>query len=777
MGMAGAAAAVPWRFNLRKMMLEGARAYAVQSPILNKFVDSLPGLTAAGQNNLGQYLPLMTPDTAAFPGSDYYRMQGSQFTVQMHSQLSPTPVWGYSKGDALGDTAKRYLGGVIVASKDRPVRITMTNNLPAAHILPVDQTLPMWNGAMGAATGVNRMSVHLHGGFPPWPSDGTPFQDFGTAGNGYGFSALFPPDMVAVTPPGSYSLYWTNQQTARFLWYHDHAMHITRLNAYAGLASGYVLTDTFEQSLVNSGLLPTAARTLYLVIQDKGFNADSSLWYPSVYQADLAIPGNLPIVDGPVNNPGGPNFTFPAQPPLTFRWPWAGPPASVPPALSLVPEAAFDTILVNGCAYPYTTVQPRHYRFRILNGSQARAYNLQLYFAKSNTLADPLSGEADLTKPGPQFVQIGTEGGFLPAPTLLPAAPAAPGVTQQPIGFDVNPLSPTFGNAINYNLALAPAERADLIIDFSKVPVNSVLVLYNDAPQPWPMGDPRNDYFTGDPDNSAFGGAPTTLPGQGPNTRTLMQFRVVPLVGPPDSARLTIIPSQARFNRSNVIFPAIPPLPTAGAPVRKLTLMETFEDGVTPGVPANNGRLLQLLGGNTTDAVNPNIWGDPTLYRSYVAGRGEVVTRGSVEVWEIHNLTGDTHPIHFHLVNVQVLNRQTFDALGYLAAAAAAPPNTAVDPTPFLIGAPRAPDRNELGYKETVRMNPNEVTRVVMKFDLPTMPSNFVAANWPPLSTRLSDPMSLPGPSNPPLNGFEYVWHCHILEHEEHDMMHALVVV
>jgi spore coat protein A len=137
------------------------------------------------------------------------------------------------------------------------------------------------------------------------------------------------------------------------------------------------------------------------------------------------------------------------------------------------------------------------------------------------------------------------------------------------------------------------------------------------------------------------------------------------------------------------------------------------------------------------------------------------VAAGSTEVWEIYNTTADVHPMHFHLVDVQVLSRQQFvqDAAGLPVN----DPNTGLPQ--LIIGTLRGPDNNERGYKETVRMNPGEVIRVIMKFDLPSVP--FVI---PPSPRMAQPPYSL-------ANAHEYVWHCHILEHEEHDMMHALVVV
>ena len=164
-----------------------------------------------------------------------------------------------------------------------------------------------------------------------------------------------------------------------------------------------------------------------------------------------------------------------------------------------------------------------------------------------------------------------------------------------------------------------------------------------------------------------------------------------------------------------------------GVKVRQLTLNETF-DGY--------GRLIQLLG--TNKPVNGGFG------RAYMDPATETPEEGTTEVWQIANLTGDTHPIHFHLVNVQLLGRQPFDAAHY-------------NGTPHYTGPAQGPLRTELGWKETVRMNPGEVTTVIMKFDLPTVPFSV--------------------PSSPRTGGNEYVWHCHILEHEEHDMMRPLVVM
>ena len=465
--------------------------------------------------------------------------------------------------------------------------------------------------------------------------------------------------------------------------------------------SAYIIRDALESRLISSQLLPS--REIPLIIQDKTFVDGSDRQYVWGRRGDLWYPYRYETGSDP-----------------TARWdygPDADPPGAVTgplPIPSAVPEFFADTAIVNGAAYPYLEVEPRHYRFRILNGSQARFYNVQLYYA------DATGKEADLSRPGPAFTQIGTEGGFLSFPVRLNDPP-------RPIGFDAN------GNANRYTLLLAPAERADIVIDFSEVPVGAKLILYSDAPAPFPMGDPRNDYFTGDPDQSSAGGAPSTPPGMGPNTRTLMQFRIVPLAGNADARVMGTLPAIARAGSGNVVLPPLSTLdPRRCERVRNLTLNEDFDE---------RGRLVQRLG--TAEQAGLNSQGLPTWGRAYMDAVTENPRNGSTEVWNIFNLTGDTHPVHFHLVNVQLLARRPFDPERW-------------DGRPTWTGPARGPDANELGWKETVRMNPGECTTVIMKFDLPTVP--------------------FPVPSSPRTGGHEYVWHCHILEHEEHDMMRPLVV-
>ncbi len=684
-----------------------------QSPVgLKKFIQALPGLGPDG-------IPVATADTFTVPGSDFYRLEVGQYSQSFHPDLPPSTLRGYADS-AFGlkgcKPNYRYLGGVIVAKKSRPAWVRIKNNLPKGpHPLPVD------TGIMGVVKGQNenRTCTHLHGGQVPWTSDGGPYAWSDPQGN---VGPSFIPHVNGTGVPGETQLFYPNDQSARLMWYHDHVVGITRLNAYVGIVSAYIIRDDTEEALIKAKVLPS--NEIPLIIQDKTFVTHEAikdgyawgkvgdLWYPWKYEAS-----SLP--DGTGRWDYGPDMTPPSVlPPGNQKL----------PTPSIVPEFFSDTAIVNGAAYPYVKVEPRHYRFRILNGSQARFYNLQLYFE------DALNpGEADLTHAGPRIIQIGTEGGFLPVPVALNNPP-------QQIAFD-----PVTENAIQYTLLLAPAERADVVIDFSNAPVGSKLILYSDAPAPFPGGDTRNDYFTGNPDQTSTGGAPSTQEGRGPNTRTLLQFQVTALVGAKDPASMNIL-EEAAVNGSasgsvahgaSLLLAARRPglSPKSACKVRELTLNEDFDEF---------GRLIQTLG--TTSSQSNNNQGLPTWGLGYMDKPTEVVKAGTVEIWKIYNLTGDTHPIHFHLVNVQVLSRQGFDVDKFLTQKGAI----------ALTGTPRLPDLNERGYKETVRMNPGEVTTVMMRFDLARAPF-FV-------------------PESPRTGGYEYVWHCHILEHEEHDMMRPLVV-
>jgi Putative multicopper oxidases len=669
-------------------------------------------------------IPVAAPDASVAPvtGVAHYTININQFQdAGVCPTLGPTTLWGYNPANPLGGGSQpqKHLGGILVGTKGTPIQITFRNNLNVPkHILPNDQTIP------DANLGFNRTAVHLHGGLVPWITDGGPFDWFDPNGN-VGTSFLNNQVLNPGAAAGEAEYYYPLNQSARFLWYHDHAVGITRLNAYAGIASAMLLRDGFEINLKNQGLPEfiensvlggTTIQELPLVIQDKifvgsnlaavdptyeGVTTPGSLWYAHIYER------NRWKAQG--NTVGG-NLT--------------------PPDPSVVAEFFGDTMLVNGTAFPRTNVEPRRYRLRLLDACNARFLNLQLYVddgSANGITLNPATGFptnapalCDPNNPGGSatVLQIGTEGGFLPRPARIP--------TNVPFDSETETAS----------LLMAPAERPDILVDFSAHPGKSI-ILYNDAPAPFPDGAPVNDYFPGWNAKGNTGGNPVnalTPAGFGPNSRVLMRFDVGTTVTAPADVPLTI--NTTTDLSGGLDTPLIPfgvSAPPPGVAVRSLTLNEAFDP---------YGRLIQLLG---TTALP----GSPSagFGRAYTDPATETPLQGATEVWEIFNTTADVHPMHFHLVNVQVINRQPFQVKSLGSTSGGVNFTGPVTPA----------QPNETGWKETVPMFPGTVTRVIMKFDLPSVPFTV--------------------PSSPRTGGSEYVWHCHILEHEEHDMMRPLVVI
>jgi len=731
-----------------------------QSTGLSKFTEQLRGVYPLDSNGI----PVAVPDGGSGAGGClHYKIDIKEYTDTLHSSMGTktTTLWGYKPQDTLGGAVEqRHLGGIIVARRGDPIQITFTNMLPTTHILPVDPTI------MGVVSGHhNKTSVHLHGGLVPWISDGGPFSWFGNVTDGdYGLSVpstdgnilkILKPSLG----PGQAEYYYPNNQSARLMWYHDHAIGITRLNAYAGIASAYILRDdeeahlaglkwdttlkeyVLDSSITGDGLpdfIERGGREIPLVFQDKIFvndginnplspnydanwtgpSAAGSLWYPHKYE------------NGPSGRWGSAYDINPLLPdPSTLTDP------------SAIPEFFGDTMLVNGVVHPKKAVEPRRYRLRILNACGARFLNLQLYVADSTggiTLGSGTSyGSAaaiPTNAPGPDFLVIGNEGGFLTKPVKVysnqpmkyipPTAPAT-------IPSEVLPANP------GGSLITAPAERWDVIIDFKGFEGKS-LILYNDAPGPYPGGDPLNDYQDID-----------TLAVLGHNTRNIMRFDV--------GSSITLPPDDPLLITTLTPMPGIdsPLNPASAIRLRKLTLNEVFDE---------NGRLIQMLGTNHSEPL-PTVTGGilsnvytidpptaPNFARQYDSALTEHPMPGDIEIWEIANLTMDTHPMHFHLVNVQLLKRQPFSSYSYDTVTGLG--------TPTGLGTARGPEDTEKGWKETVKMHPGEVTTIIMKFVLPSD----------------SPGLPFPVPESPRTGGHEYVWHCHILEHEEHDMMRPLVV-
>jgi FtsP/CotA-like multicopper oxidase with cupredoxin domain len=838
------------------------------SPPLRKFVDSLPGLGVANRNNLNQYIPVAVPDANTYPGSDYYEIELGEYTEKMHSDLNSTTLRGYRQTNTTDPNVSQfhYLGPLIIAHKDRPVRIKFTNMLPTGAggdlFIPVDTTV------MGAGMGPlgmdvtpgnqmdytqNRGTLHLHGGRTPWISDGTPHQWITPAGENTdypkGVSVQNVPDMPD-PGDGSMTFFYSNQQSARLMFYHDHVYGITRLNVYAGEAAGYLITDQTEQELVTSGLIP--AEQIPLIIQDRtfvdanttlvtdptwnwgsmpGMAMTGDLWFPHVY-----MPNQNPYDMGGANPFGrwdyGPWFWPPW--PVTYgevnnpyydpvNAPWEPPMVPGVPNVSMTMEAFHDTPLVNGTAYPYIEVQPKTYRFRILNAANDRFWNLLLLQADPAVSVGtagltevkmvpfypgtwpagwgtPDAREGGVPDPcmlGPDIIQIGTEGGFLPAPVVW---------SNIPVDYEYDRRNIVVLNVKEHNLFLGCAERADVIIDFSAF-AGKTLILYNDSPAPVPAADPRLDYYTGNPDFTGTGGTTTTLPGYGPNIRTIMQIRVANTTPAPafnltalEDAFKSTATSQGVFARGqdpilvpqagydsayNATFPAgitaYERIQSLSLTFNPLDLSQPNKLSTTPLTIMNKpkaiaeefeneyGRMSGFLG---VEVPFTNGMNQTTIFYDYIDPATETVNDSmtamspvagdGTQIWKITHNGVDTHPVHFHLFDVQLINRVGWD------------------------GAIRPPELNELGWKETVRMNPLEDCIVALRPVAPKTPFTVPDSVRPLNPTMpLGDTMGFKNvdPNGNPITvtnvmtnfGWEYMWHCHILSHEEMTMMRPVV--
>jgi FtsP/CotA-like multicopper oxidase with cupredoxin domain len=411
--------------------------------------------------------------------------------------------------------------------------------------------------------------------------------------------------------------------------------------------------------------------------------------------------------------------------------------------------------------------------------------------AQAMWAADGRAGGApDPRNAGPAWVQIGSEGGLLPAPVVIP--PTA-------INYEQNTRSITIGSVAVHGLWLGPAERADVFVDFSQF-AGKTLILYNDAPAPAPAIDSRLDYFTDDGDQTPIGGAPNTPAGYGPNTRTIMQVVVdAPSAGGKPLSLNALKAAFASTATTPGIFAATQPTTIVPEPAynsayagnfppkysgigdNSMTFSPiaplTFESllnaepsactgTTTPPVQCGTfnhkaiqelftldyGRMNATLG---TELPNVNFTNQTTIPLGYVDPATEIVRQGDTQLWKITHNGVDSH---FHLFNVQVINRVGWD------------------------GSLRPPDANEMGWKDTVRMNPLEDILVALQPITPQLP-------WPiPNSVRLNDitggkmytnvdPFTNVGTPTADVQtnfGWEYVWHCHILGHEENDMMRPI---
>ena len=663
--------------------------------------DALPGGTLDPLGIPMYQTPMLIPPVMPKAGTikqrggkniDYYEISMTQFNQQILPATMPmTPVWGYGSVNGAGSKRPLLLHNApsltIEADWKRPVRVRWINDLKDAnnnflpHLLPVDQTLhwanppggiltrdtrPDFELTPGAYTGPVPMVTHVHGavgvgdesdGYPeawylPDLGDSLP-EGYADRGTWYEFfAAKAEASYGAAWGPGYATFQYPNLNRASTIWYHDHALGMTRLNVYAGPAGFYIIRGgpsgdgaVLDSRTSLAAVLPGPApkdgdksnKTYYeipVAIQDRAFNDDGSLFYPSSREFFDGILGDR-IPDG------------------EFSPIWN-------------PEFFGNTIIANGNTWPFQTVEQRRYRFRFLNGCQSRFLILDF-----NQI------------PGVEVWAIGNEGGFLAAPVNL----KDPQLPEEQFG----------------RLLMGLAERADLIVDFTNVPLGNY-VLGNVGPDaPFGGGVPGMDFEVSDPDS----------------TGQIMEFRVVPAVAadpstPPEFLQL----------------PAIVPLPPETV-TRQLALIEAAGESTTPDPDDPDavieGPVEALLGTVGPDSIKPSIPAGVWTARKWMEPVTENPGVGTTEVWEIYNTTMDAHPMHVHETVFEVWNREGL---------VLDDDDEVVQPIQ-LDGVITPPEPWETGFKDMVIAYPGQVTRIRAQFN----------------------------------QAGQFVWHCHIVEHEDNEMM------
>ena len=540
---------------------------------------------------------------------------------RFHRDLPESAVWGY------GGTVP---GPTIEAEAGQPVVVAWRNELGGT--LPVVVTTAP---EAADASGVPVQCV-------PGLSGGTPDRDAAalaghTVVHLHGGLTPAPYDGWAenLSAPGQDAVFhYPMGQRAALLWYHDHVMGVTRFGVYAGLAGLWIIRGQRERDL---GLPEGPPFEVPLLICDRNFGLDEA----------GRLTGQLVHKTDPE-----------------------------------VMEAFAPFTVVNGKVWPLLEVEPATYRFRVLNGSNARTYRLVLL----------RGGEPEMDR----ITQIGTDHGLLRAPARVP-----------PDG-----------------LVLASAERADLLVDFSDLEPGSELTLLNTAAAP----------FDGTPFPAANASSAAD-PGRMLPYPHVMGFRVVegPVTRP-------AIPGELA---TDYRLPA--PDALAGAPRRTIALVERELEGEPSMLTMRE--LVIADDDHAGPAVTVTDGEQTTRYRAAAAHFEDATTffpvLGRYEVWQLINLTDDTHPIHVHLDPFQILSRRPIryqipdHGIEDLALTAAV--TLERDPDDEL---GHTIDDNERGLKDTVRVNPNEIAEIAVRF------------------TTYSG---------------RYMYHCHILEHEDRDMMRPFV--
>lgn len=565
-----------------------------------------------------------------------YRVNMSRFYEQiLPAPLPMTEVWGYGgqAKDAVTGTLLGFVrnspGPSFEVIHGVPINVTWLNDISVAHMFAVDPTLhwsnpnnmshmmdgmednmPAFPPGYPEAQSPVPLVPHVHGAEVQSTSDGNPdawFTIDGKHGSAYSSYRVAPYANSTV-------FHYPNEQLPATLWYHDHALGITRINVMSGLAGFYFLKDPADTI---APLLPTGKYDMPLAIQDRTFYKNGSFY-----------------------------FTTEGDNPDTHPY-WN-------------PEFFGDTTMVNGKVWPNMNVDKGQYRLRLLDGSNARFYNISF----SN---------------GMPFTVIASDGGYLRSAASMTT------------------------------LLMAPGERYEILVDFSSLAVGTKIVLLNSANAPFPDGDPVEEETTG----------------------KIMQFTVTSNAGPAAAVLPTILN------------------PTLASSFPSLTVVNKTRTLVLTEVMGENGPLEILLNGV-----------------KWSAAVSELPVLGTTEDWVIINPTADTHPIHLHLTQFQLVSRQSIDSEAYFNEwmdVNGMPPimnlstiPAEVNPTPYLKGSPRGPDPQEQGWKDTIQMNPGEVT--------------IIRVRYAPNDGSLAYPFDATvGPG--------YVWHCHILDHEDNEMMRPILVI
>ncbi|SNB47177.1 multicopper oxidase family protein [Geobacter sp. DSM 9736] len=725
----------------------------------------LPGGTLDPLSITKYVTPLVIPPVMPNDGTgpNNYDIAIRQFTQQiLPTGLPPTTVWSY--GSALDPATFNYPAFTIETTANNPVNVRWINDLKdpvtgnfLPHLLPIDQTLhwanPPATGCIhgpvnstdcttanpGPYTGPVPLITHVHGAHVDPHSDGYPEAWYLPAATnipaGYAMKGKLFDDATGsnLGDTGYADFLYRNDQPAATLWYHDHTLGMTRSNVYAGPAGFWLIRGGAFDGATNSatglpavlpGPAPVAGNTV------AALNTPGDPVRNAVREIPLAIQDRSFNLNGSLFYPASRAFFD------GYLGPYA-PASDISPTWN--PEAFFNTMVLNGKTWPVLEVAPARYRLRLLNGCNSRFLNLALF----EVLKDPGNGKkqknnAKLGREFP-FFQIGAEQGFLPKVVMVQTGFA----TELPGNGTIPALTPAANP--QQALLMGLAERADVIVDFTGLPAGTRIRMINTAPDapfggfPAPPADPST---TGQVMEFVVNAALLGAPGSTDLTATAPQNLVLnaePVLGAPEAVRQVSLNEEMSGQVCVTATPAgrIKVIAVSPAPMNDVQIATFCAATNPPSVPM--APKAAKLG--TVDLTNPVLpVGTPLAWDDMTgASTPKMVTLqngvqvmvnvtenpelGSVEEWEIYNFTVDAHPIHLHLVRFEVTGRT---------------PIPGVVPAPVPVGVLPW----EKGFKDTVIAYPGEITKVKAQFDIPGL----------------------------------YVWHCHIVEHEDNEMMRPYIV-